>query len=343
MSRFSLALDLVLRDLQTRRATAGGSPGARALGASSAALARLQAARQRASPAADSSSASEIELDISAPAGDSSSSHPPMATARRSRSASDADPGLSLFGDNDAATVATSNLGADAADADDAVKTAVGEYAPISDPKASKAERLEQMKTVVLPCVKCPHLAASRTQVVFGVGNPDSEIVFVGEAPGADEDARGEPFVGRAGQLLTKIIQTMGYQREDVFIANVLKCRPDTPGQAYGNRPPTPHEMETCRPYLFEQIDIVKPKAIVALGATAVRGLLDIQAPLRDLRSRWHDYRGIPVMATYHPSYLLRNQAPSEKRKVWEDLLLVKERLGHTITERDRNYFNVKS
>ena len=166
--------------------------------------------------------------------------------------------------------------------------------------------------------------------------------MFIGEAPGADEDREGEPFVGRAGQLLTKIINTMGFQREDVYIANVLKCRPDTPGQSYGNRPPTLPEMHSCRPCLFEQIDIVVPKVIVALGATAMKGLLDNADPMGQLRGRFHDYKGIPVMATYHPSYLLRNQSPGEKRKVWEDLLLVKERLGHTITERDRGYFLVK-
>ncbi len=329
MDRFSLALDLVLRDLEERRAR---DPGGRPfpLGASADALARLRAAgRNPGPPTADSRLDSDSVEDTSAPSQD------PLMAAR-SRPVPPSDEGPSLFGDD---TPAPAQAGEATADAQ---KTAVGEYQPVSDPQASKAERLEQMKAVVLPCVKCPHLAASRTQVVFGVGNPDAELMFVGEAPGADEDAQGEPFVGRAGQLLNKIIQTMGYKREEVFIANVLKCRPDTPGQKFGNRPPTPHEMETCRPYLFEQIEIVGPKAIVALGATAVRGLLDIQAPLRDLRSRWHDYRGIPVMATYHPSYLLRNQAPSEKRKVWEDLLLVKERLGHTITERDRNYFMVK-
>ena len=134
----------------------------------------------------------------------------------------------------------------------------------------------------------------------------------------------------------------MGYQREDIYLANVLKCRPDTPGQAYGNRPPRPEEMASCRPTLFEQIDIIQPKAVVALGATAMKGLLGLDEPMRDLRGRWHDFKGTPVMATYHPSYLLRNQAPGEKRKVWEDLLLVKEKLGHEITARDRGYFLLK-
>ena len=130
----------------------------------------------------------------------------------------------------------------------------------------SKAERLARLRSVAEVCQKCPHLAASRRTVVFGVGNPEAELIFVGEAPGADEDVQGEPFVGRAGQLLTKIIETMGYRREDVYIANILKCRPDTPGQSAGNRPPTPEEMTTCLPYLLEQIEVIQPKVIVALG-----------------------------------------------------------------------------
>ena len=226
-----------------------------------------------------------------------------------------------------------------------APSTAPGVYDPVTDPLMPKAERLAQLRACPerLPCQQCPYgQGTDNNHIVFGVGNIDTELMFVGEAPGADEDVKGEPFVGRAGQLLNKIIATMGYKREQIYLANVLKCRPDTPGQAFGNRPPTPVEMQSCRPCLFEQIDIIKPKAIVALGATAVKGLLDLDAPMRDLRGRWHDFKGIPVMATYHPSYLLRNQAPSEKRKVWEDLLLVKERLGQTITEKDRGYFLVK-
>ena len=222
---------------------------------------------------------------------------------------------------------------------------ATGVYEPVTDPALPKAERLAQLRACPerLPCQRCPYgQGPDNHHIVFGVGNIDTELMFVGEAPGADEDVKGEPFVGRAGQLLNKIIATMGFKREQIYLANVLKCRPDTPGQAFGNRPPTPAEMQSCRPCLFEQIDIIQPKAIVALGATAMKGLLDLEAPMRDLRGRWHDFKGIPVMATYHPSYLLRNQAPSEKRKVWEDLLLVKERLGHPVTEKDRGYFLVK-
>ena len=206
-------------------------------------------------------------------------------------------------------------------------------------PITNKAALLAPIQARVAVCTKCPHLARSRTQTVFGVGNPDAELMFIGEAPGADEDARGEPFVGRAGQLLTKIIETMGFSRAEVYIANVLKCRPDMPRGSSGNRPPTPEEMETCLPYLAEQIEIIKPKVLVALGATAVEGLLGTRGTMREMRGRWHSHQETPLMITYHPSYLLRNQAPSEKRKVWEDMLLVLERLGRPITEKQRRYF----
>ena len=203
----------------------------------------------------------------------------------------------------------------------------------------SKEERLAPLRARVSVCVLCPHLARSRTQTVFGVGNHDAELMFIGEAPGADEDRLGEPFVGRAGQLLTKIIAAMGFSREDVYIANVLKCRPDTPGRSAGNRPPTPNEMGTCLPYLTEQIEIIQPRVLVALGATAVEGLLQKREPMGQLRGRWHSYRETPLMITYHPSYLLRNQSNTEKRKVWEDMLLVLERLERPISERQRAYF----
>ena len=163
--------------------------------------------------------------------------------------------------------------------------------------------------------------------------------MFIGEAPGADEDAQGEPFVGRAGQLLTRIIAAMGFTRDDVYIANVLKCRPDTPGASSGNRPPTPQEMQTCLPYLGEQIDVIRPRILIALGATAVEGLLGFRGAMRALRGTWHSYQETPLIITYHPSYLLRNQAPSEKRKVWEDMLQVLERLEMPISEKQRNYF----
>lgn len=207
-----------------------------------------------------------------------------------------------------------------------------------SDP-AGKYAALEVLRNRVLPCVKCPNLATSRQQVVFGVGNPDADVMFVGEAPGADEDQQGEPFVGKAGQLLTKIIQAMGLTRADVYIANILKCRPDTPGETSGNRPPTAQEMATCVPYLQEQIDLIRPKVLVALGATAVKGLLGETLGISRLRGNWQTYRNTPLMPTYHPSYLLRNQAITEKRKVWEDMMAVMEQVNLPISEKQRNFF----
>jgi len=203
----------------------------------------------------------------------------------------------------------------------------------------SKADRLTEVHARVKKCDLCPHLAQSRTQTVFGVGNPAAELMFIGEAPGADEDAQGEPFVGRAGQLLTKIIAAMGFAREDVYIANVLKSRPDMPPGSPGNRPPSPEEMANCLPFLIEQINIIQPKVLVALGATAVEGLLGTRGVMRDLRGKWHSFHDTPLMITYHPSYLLRNQSPAEKRKVWEDMLLVLEKLEHPISEKQRRYF----
>src|ERR1035437_6722436 len=203
----------------------------------------------------------------------------------------------------------------------------------------AKASAFAALRERALACVKCPRLASSRKQVVFGVGSIDAQLMFVGEAPGADEDDQGEPFVGKAGQLLTKIIQATGLSRADVYIANILKCRPDTPGQSAGNRKPTSDEMATCIPYLHEQIDLIQPKAIVALGATAVEGLLGKTIGITKLRGNWKTYRGTPLMPTYHPAYLLRNQAMSEKRKVWEDLLKVMEKLEMPISEKQRNFF----
>jgi DNA polymerase len=220
----------------------------------------------------------------------------------------------------------------------------VPEPAPISlevfpTTGATKSERIEKLRAAVAPCLKCPNLARTRTQTVFGVGNIDAQIMFVGEAPGADEDLAGEPFVGKAGQLLTKIIETMGLKRPEVFIANVLKCRPDMPPGSSGNRRPTTAEMQTCLPYLRAQIEIIKPSVLVALGAVAMEGLLGNTEPMARLRGRWHEFQGIPLMATYHPAYLLRTQSLGDKRKVWEDMLLVMERLSLPITQKQRGYF----
>ena len=198
---------------------------------------------------------------------------------------------------------------------------------------------LAELREQALACVQCPNLVASRKQVVFGVGNETADLMFVGEAPGADEDAQGEPFVGKAGQLLTKIIQTMGLSRDAVYIANILKCRPDTPRQRSGNRPPTVEEMTTCSPWLHRQIDLIKPSIIVALGKTAVEGLLAQQVAITRFRGTWQTYRGIPLMPTFHPAYLLHQQSLTSKRKVWEDMLAVMEKLGMTIGDKQRGFF----
>ncbi|GAB4170117.1 MAG: hypothetical protein Fur0032_08850 [Terrimicrobiaceae bacterium] len=198
---------------------------------------------------------------------------------------------------------------------------------------------LAELREAALLCEKCPSLVAFRHGVVFGVGNESAELMFVGEAPGADEDLQGEPFVGKAGQLLTKIIEAMGLRREDVYIANVLKCRPDMPAGAAGNRKPKAEEMATCLPWLRRQIELIRPKVMVALGATAAEGLLGVTGPIGKMRGQWQDFCGKPVMVTYHPAYLLRNQSIGEKRKVWEDMLKVLERLGRPISEKQRKFF----
>jgi len=208
---------------------------------------------------------------------------------------------------------------------------------PPLDPAAKEAA-LAELRVKALACTRCPNLASSRTTVVCGVGTVQARLMFVGEAPGADEDEQGEPFVGKAGELLTRMIGAMGLSRADVYIANILKCRPDTPGQTSGNRKPTTDEMATCIPWLHQQIDIIQPSAIVALGATAVEGLLGKTLGISKLSGNWQQYRGIHLMPTYHPAYLLRNQAPSEKRKVWEDLMAVMEHLELPISAKQRGY-----
>jgi DNA polymerase len=181
----------------------------------------------------------------------------------------------------------------------------------------SSSETLAALKAEIGPdCSRCKLHTLGRRQVVFGTGNPDADLMFVGEAPGADEDVQGVPFVGRAGQLLTRIIEAIGLKREDVYIANVIKCRPPQ------NRNPEPDEVDTCEPFLFQQIDIIKPKVIVALGTFAARALLRTLDPISRLRGRVYEYRGAKLIPTFHPAYLLRN--PASKRDVWEDMKVVK-------------------
>jgi uracil-DNA glycosylase family 4 len=207
-------------------------------------------------------------------------------------------------------------------------------------PSEQKEAALAKLRQQAEECQRCSHLVQSRTQVVFGVGTVHADLMLVGEAPGMDEDRQGEPFVGKAGQLLTKIIETMGLSRDRIYIGNVLKCRPDTPGRSFGNRKPTPMEMQTCWPYLMEQIKIVRPKVLVALGTTAVDGLLGKKTMgITRLRGRFQDFRGIPVMPTYHPAYVLRNPAKAIKRQVWEDMLLVMEHLGMPVSAKQRQFF----
>ena len=177
-------------------------------------------------------------------------------------------------------------------------------------------DALAAVRADIGDCTRCKLHSLGRTQIVFGVGNPEADLMFVGEAPGRDEDLQGFPFVGRAGQLLTKIIEAIGLKREDVYIANVIKCRPPE------NRNPEPDEVETCEPFLFRQIDIIKPKVIVALGKFGAQTLLRTLDPISRLRGRVYDYRGAKLIPTFHPAYLLRN--PSSKREVWEDMKLVR-------------------
>jgi DNA polymerase len=186
----------------------------------------------------------------------------------------------------------------------------------VSDP----AEALRLVREDLGDCTRCPLHKQGRKQIVFGVGNPRAELMFIGEAPGADEDQQGEPFVGRAGQLLNNMIKAMGLRREEVHIANIIKCRPP------GNRTPERDECETCSPFLMRQIAIIQPKCIVALGAVAAKTLLAVNAPMSELRGHWYDFRGTRLAVTYHPAFLLRD--PRQKKETWKDLQMVMRELG---------------
>ncbi len=207
-------------------------------------------------------------------------------------------------------------------------------------PEGDKAERWRWLRERVLNCPVCQAHVREGKQVVFGVGSLEADVFFCGEAPGAEEEAQGEPFVGPAGQLLTKIIKAMGLERDDVYIGNIMNWRPEMPTPT-GNRHPTEEEMGFCLPYLRAQIEVVQPKVVVALGNTAVTGLLgpDPQRRLGKIRGKWHDFEGTPLMVTYHPRYLLRDGSLRTKRMVWEDMLAVMEHIGLPISERQRNFF----
>lgn len=183
-----------------------------------------------------------------------------------------------------------------------------------------KQQQLQILATEVAQCVQCQELASTRTQTVFGVGNPHARICFFGEAPGADEDRQGEPFVGKAGQLLTQIIEACTFKREDVYILNTLKCRPP------GNRNPTPEENANCMPFFVRQLEIIQPEYIVCLGKFAAQNLLQTDVAIGRLRGQFHEYNGAKVIATYHPAYLLRN--PGAKRDVWEDMKMMLRDMG---------------
>ena len=215
-------------------------------------------------------------------------------------------------------------------------------------PPGDKAARWQALRAQVAADKTCCSNVRTGKKVVLGVGSLDAQIMFIGEAPGADEEVQGEPFVGPAGQLLNRMISAMGIQRSDVYIGNIMNWRPQLPvgsdGVQYGNRPPTPAEMAYCMPYLLAQIDIVQPAILVALGSTATQGLLGSGTfkALGEVRGQWRQFAGRPLMITYHPSYILRNSTNRSKRMIWEDLLKVMERAGLPISEKQRAYFTGK-
>lgn len=191
--------------------------------------------------------------------------------------------------------------------------------AAVSGVSGNRKQALAELEAQYAKCMQCP-LAETRTQVVFGAGNPEAKLMFIGEAPGFDEDKQGKPFVGAAGQLLTKIIDAMKLKREDVYIANILKCRPPQ------NRNPLPSEIAACSPILMKQIEIIRPQIICALGKFAAHTLLGVETPITRLRGRFHDWHGTKLMPTLHPAYLLRN--PDDKKLVWQDMQIIMKELG---------------
>jgi DNA polymerase len=194
---------------------------------------------------------------------------------------------------------------------------------PAASPQPLRIFSLQEIREDIGDCTRCKLHTLGRSQIVFGVGNPRAELMFVGEAPGADEDVQGVPFVGRAGQLLTKMIEAMGFAREDVYIANVIKCRPPE------NRNPEPDEVLSCEPFLFQQIESIRPQVIVALGAFAAKALLKSEQPISKLRGQVHDYHGAKLIPTFHPSYLLRS--PGQKKYAWDDLKRALSLMGRAV------------
>ncbi|MEM0897747.1 MAG: uracil-DNA glycosylase [Verrucomicrobiota bacterium] len=214
---------------------------------------------------------------------------------------------------------------------------------PARIPGNNKQSELDALRARAESAEAPRALGTLRDTMVFAVGSPDADLVFVGEAPGFEEEKQREPFVGPAGQLLDKIIFAMGLQRSDIYISNICKFRPkigDGQHQGMKNRKPEPQEMDACVEFVREEIKVIQPKAIIALGGTAMEGLLGISGSVSSQRGFWHDLGGTPVAVTYHPSYLLRNAAISEKRKVWEDMLMVMEKTGMPISEKQRRFFS---
>jgi len=214
------------------------------------------------------------------------------------------------------------------------------ETATLMSDGASKTERLASLRKQAESWPPARSLGTLRDTMVFATGNPDARIMLVGEAPGYEEEKKREPFVGPAGQKLTDILRAMGLAREDVYISNIVKFRPATQRQTTNNRKPSPEEMAACMPFIRAEIDIIRPACIVALGGTAAEGLLELGGTVGSLRGSWHEFGGIPLRVTYHPSYLLRSQSDiATKRQVWEDMLAVMEKLGMPVSEKQRGFF----
>lgn len=209
----------------------------------------------------------------------------------------------------------------------------------ITLPEGTMEDKLQYLRDLAQNWKPARDLNSLRDTMVFATGNPHTQLMLIGEAPGYYEEVQREPFVGRAGEKLNQILKAMGLSRDMVYISNIVKFRPALPNQRTNNRAPTPEEIEACLPIIMHEIQVIQPKMIIALGGTAAVGLLGEQGSVSSMRGRFHDLNGIPVRVTYHPSYLLRSDNPREKRKVWEDMLAVMERMGMPVSEKQRGYF----
>lgn len=209
----------------------------------------------------------------------------------------------------------------------------------ITLPEGTMEDKLQYLRELAQNWKPARDLNSLRDTMVFATGNPHTQLMLIGEAPGYYEEVQQEPFVGRAGEKLNQILKAMGLSRDMVYISNIVKFRPSLPNQRTNNRAPTPEEIEACLPIIMHEIQVIQPKMIIALGGTAAVGLLGEQGSVSSMRGRFHDLNGIPVRVTYHPSYLLRSDNPREKRKVWEDMLAVMERMGMPVSEKQRGYF----